>query len=51
MNRLSNVIVKNGLSLYRNDELAAITNEKIRKDIFTLFKDEELPITIKSKFC
>ena len=51
LNRLSNVIVKNGLSLYRNDELAAITNEKIRKDIFTLFKDEELPITIKSKFC
>ena len=39
--------------IYKTDELAVITDangpklEKIRKDIFALFKEERLPITIE----
>ena len=53
MNRLSTVINKSSVRLYRDDGLAAINNangpklDRIRKDIIALFKEEGLSITIE----
>ena len=54
LNRLSTVIDKSSVGLYRNDGLAAINNasgpklDRIRKDVIVLFKEEGLSITIKT---
>ena len=53
LNRLSTVIDKSSVGLYRDDGLAAINNangpklDRIRKVIITLFKEEGLSITIE----
>ena len=54
LNRLSTVIDKISVGLYRDDGLAAINNangpklDRIRKDIIALFKEEGLSITIET---
>ena len=54
LNRLSTVIDKSSVNLYRDDGLAAINNangsklDRIRKDIFALFKEEGLSILIET---
>ena len=51
LNRLSTVIDKSSVGLYRDDGLAAINNvngpklDRIRKEIIALFKEEGLSIT------
>ena len=56
MNRLSTVIDKSSVGLYRDDGLAAINNangpklDKIRKYIIALFKEEGLSITTETNF-
>ena len=53
LNRLSTVIDKSGIGLYRDDGLAAVNNangpklDRIRKDI-ALFKEEGFSITIET---
>ena len=53
LNRRSTVIDKNGVVLYRDDELDAINNanspkfDRIRKDVTVLFKEEGLSINIE----
>ena len=54
LNKLSTVIDKSSVGLYRDDGLAAINNangpklDRIRKDIIALFKEEGLSITIET---
>ena len=54
LNRLSIVIDKSSVGLYRDDGLAAINNangpklDRIRKDIIVLLKEEGLSITIET---
>ena len=54
LNRLSTVIDKSSVSLYRDDGLAAINNtngpklDRIKKDIIALFKEEGLSVTIET---
>ena len=54
LNRLSTVIDKNSVSLYRKDWLAAINNangqrlDRIKKDIIALLKEEGLSITTET---
>ena len=54
LNRLSTVIDKSSVGLYRDAGLAAINNangpklDRIRKDIIALFKEEGLSITIET---
>ena len=54
LNRLSTVIDKSNVDLYRDDGLAAINNandpklDRIRKDIIALFKEKGLSITTKT---
>ena len=54
LNRLSTVIDKGNVGLYRDDGLAAINNangpklDRIRKDIIALFKEERVSITIET---
>ena len=51
---MSTVSDKNGVDLYGNSGLAAINNvngpkcDTIRKDVITLFKEEQLPISVKT---
>ena len=54
LNRLSTVIDKSSVGLYRDDGLAAINNpngkklDRTRKDITALFKEKGLSITIET---
>ena len=55
LKRLSTVIDKSGVRLYRDNGLAAAINNKdgpkldrITKDIIALFKEEEISITLKT---
>ena len=54
LNRLSTVIERSSIGLYREDGLVAINNansskfERIKKDIIALFKEEGLSITIET---
>ena len=54
LNRLSTVIDKSSVGLYRDDGLAAINSadgpklDRIRKDIIALFKEKGLSITIET---
>ena len=56
LNRLSSVIYKSGVGIYRDDELAAINNAnsqkpyRFRKDFIALFKEEGVSITIETGF-
>ena len=54
LDRLSSVIYKSGVGIYRDDELAAINNAngqkpyRFRKDFIALFKEEGVSITIET---
>ena len=54
LNRLSTVIDRSSVGLYREDEITATNNanglklDRIRKDIIALFKEEGLSITIET---
>ena len=54
LNKLSTVIGKSSVGLYRDDGIAAINNangwklERIRKDVIALFKEEGISITIET---
>ena len=53
LNRLTTVLNKSSVGLYRDDGLAAITNangpklDRIRKDIIALFKEKGLSIILE----
>ena len=52
MNKLTTIVEKDQIGLYRDDGLLVVHNangpmlDRLRKDIIKLFKDEELNITI-----
>ena len=54
LNRLSTVIERSSIGLYREDRLVAINNansskfERIKKDVIALFKEKGLSITIET---
>ena len=56
LNRLSSVIYKSGVGIYKDDGLAAINNtngpklDRFRKDFIALFKEEGVSITIETGF-